>query len=146
MTALYKGLGWLKLQNVLLFSSNCVLAIAHLSSLHEAAFQHKQQCMQVSFGVHEEEESAARQYDRALLIEKGRAAKTNFPLPDYEKESKQFEGFVVERYSWHALHADCVIKHASIWQHAGIMWTLLQLSMSSDSLGLRICLRYSSCR
>jgi len=62
--------------------------------------------MQVSFGVHEEEESAARQYDRALLIEKGRAAKTNFPLPDYEKESKEFEEFVVERYSWHALHAD----------------------------------------
>ncbi|DBA97354.1 TPA: hypothetical protein ACH3X1_015089 [Trebouxia sp. C0004] len=51
----------------------------------------------VSFGVHEEEESAARQYDRALLIEKGRAAKTNFPLPDYEKESKEFEEFVVER-------------------------------------------------
>ena len=86
------------------------------------------QCMQVSFGVHEEEESAARQYDRALLIEKGRAAKTNFPLPDYEKESKEFEEFVVERYSWHALHANRVLKHASIWQHAGIMWTLLQLS------------------
>lgn len=54
--------------------------------------------MQVSFGVHEDEESAARQYDRALLIEKGRAAKTNFPLPDYEKEAKEFEDFVIERY------------------------------------------------
>lgn len=53
--------------------------------------------MQVSFGVHEDEESAARQYDRALLIEKGRAAKTNFPLPDYEKESKEFEDFVIDR-------------------------------------------------
>ena len=47
--------------------------------------------------MHEQEESAARQYDRALLIEKGRAAKTNFPLPDYEKEAKEFEEFVVER-------------------------------------------------
>ena len=54
--------------------------------------------MQVSFGVHEDEESAARQYDRALLIEKGRAAKTNFPLPDYEKEAKEFESFVIKRY------------------------------------------------
>lgn len=53
--------------------------------------------MQVSFGVHEDEESAARQYDRALLIEKGRAAKTNFPLPDYEKEAKEFEDFVTGR-------------------------------------------------
>lgn len=101
--------------------------------------------MQVSFGVHEEEESAARQYDRALLIEKGRAAKTNFPLPDYEKESKEFERFVVERYSWHALHADRVINHAPMWQHVGIMWTLLQLCVSFVSLGLRICLRYPSC-
>jgi len=121
------------------------LAIALLSSLHETAFQVKVQCMQVSFGVHEEEESAARQYDRALLIEKGRAAKTNFPLPDYEKETKEFEEFVVERYSWHALHADQVIKHASIWQHAGMMWTLWQLSMSSVSFGLRIRLSYPSC-
>jgi len=96
------------------------------------------QCMQVSFGVHEEEESAARQYDRALLIEKGRAAKTNFPLPDYEKESKEFEEFVVERYSWHALHADHVIKHASMWQHAGMRWTSMKLSMSPVSLGLSI--------
>lgn len=48
--------------------------------------------------MHEDEESAARQYDRALLIEKGRAAKTNFPLPDYEKEAKEFETFVIERY------------------------------------------------
>ena len=55
--------------------------------------------MQVSFGVHEDEESAARQYDRALLIEKGRAAKTNFPLPDYEKEAKEFEEFVMSRYA-----------------------------------------------
>ena len=51
----------------------------------------------MSFGVHEDEESAARQYDRALLIEKGRAAKTNFPLPDYEKEAKEFEDLVTER-------------------------------------------------
>lgn len=126
-------------------SSRCVLDIAQLSSLHETAFQRKEQCMQVSFGVHEDEESAARQYDRALLIEKGRAAKTNFPLPDYEKESKEFAEFVVERYSWHALHADHVIKHASVRQHAGFMWTLLQLSLSFVRLGLRICLSYITC-
>ena len=48
--------------------------------------------------MHEDEESAARQYDRALLIEKGRAAKTNFPLPDYEKEANEFETFVIKRY------------------------------------------------
>lgn len=47
--------------------------------------------------MHEDEESAARQYDRALLIEKGRAAKTNFPLPDYEQEAKEFEMFVLDR-------------------------------------------------
>ena len=64
-------------------------------------------CMQVSFGVHEDEELAARQYDRALLIEKGRAAKTNFPLPDYEKEAKQFEDFVIERCAPLTLSACC---------------------------------------
>jgi hypothetical protein len=40
----------------------------------------------VSFGVFDSEEAAARQYDRALILEKGRAAKTNFPLRDYEGE------------------------------------------------------------
>jgi hypothetical protein len=40
----------------------------------------------VSFGVFENEEGAARQYDRALILEKGRAAKTNFPLRDYVGE------------------------------------------------------------
>jgi hypothetical protein len=52
---------------------------------------------QVSFGIHETEEEAAKQYDRALIIEKGRAAKTNFPLAVYDKEVVAFEGFVARR-------------------------------------------------
>ena len=53
--------------------------------------------MQVSFGIHETEEEAARQYDRALIIEKGRAAKTNFPLGVYDEEVSSFEKFVANR-------------------------------------------------
>jgi hypothetical protein len=44
----------------------------------------------VSFGVFDTEEDAARQYDRALIIEKGRGAKTNFPLVEYEYEALQY--------------------------------------------------------
>ena len=66
--------------------------------------------MQVSFGVHEDEESAARQYDRALLIEKGRAAKTNFPLPDYEKEAKEFEDFVIGRCVSNTVNLDSRLR------------------------------------
>ena len=44
----------------------------------------------VSFGVFDTEEDAARQYDRALIIEKGRGAKTNFPLVEYEYEGLQY--------------------------------------------------------
>lgn len=49
---------------------------------------------QVSFGNHETEEKAARQYDRALIIEKGRAAKTNFPLTDYDQEVADFDALL----------------------------------------------------
>ncbi|KAK9820637.1 hypothetical protein WJX81_001839 [Elliptochloris bilobata] len=51
----------------------------------------------VSFGIWETEEHAARQYDRALIVEKGRAAKTNFPLATYEAEVVQFEALLRER-------------------------------------------------
>jgi len=44
----------------------------------------------VSFGVFDSEEDAARQYDRALIIEKGRGAKTNFPLVEYECEALEY--------------------------------------------------------
>lgn len=44
----------------------------------------------MSFGNHETEEEAARQYDRALIIEKGRGAKTNFPLSDYDLEVAEY--------------------------------------------------------
>ncbi len=51
----------------------------------------------MSFGIWETEERAARQYDRALIVEKGRAAKTNFPLATYEAEVVQFEAILRER-------------------------------------------------
>ncbi len=54
-------------------------------------------CHQVSFGNHDTEEEAARQYDRALVIEKGRGAKTNFPLADYEREVKEYVHLLGER-------------------------------------------------
>jgi hypothetical protein len=49
----------------------------------------------VSFGVFEGEEDAARQYDRALILEKGRAAKTNFPIRDYEGEAAEYEALLL---------------------------------------------------
>jgi len=51
----------------------------------------------VSFGSHDTEEEAARQYDRALIVEKGRGAKTNFPLVDYELEVAQYVTLLNER-------------------------------------------------
>uniref|UniRef100_A0A1D1ZV60 AP2/ERF domain-containing protein n=1 Tax=Auxenochlorella protothecoides TaxID=3075 RepID=A0A1D1ZV60_AUXPR len=48
----------------------------------------------VSFGIFESEDEAARQYDRALILEKGRSAKTNFPLQDYEREVAQHEAYL----------------------------------------------------
>ena len=51
--------------------------------------------LQVSFGVFEGEEDAARQYDRALILEKGRAAKTNFPIRDYEGEAAEYEALLL---------------------------------------------------
>ena len=57
------------------------------------------QLWQVSFGIWETEERAARQYDRALIVEKGRAAKTNFPLATYEAEVVHFEALLRERHA-----------------------------------------------
>ncbi len=51
----------------------------------------------MSFGIHETEEEAARQYDRALIVEKGRAAKTNFPIVLYEEEVAYFETSIAAR-------------------------------------------------
>ena len=53
--------------------------------------------MQVSFGVHDDEQRAARMYDRAIVLEKGRAAKTNFPLGDYDREVAEVETFLATR-------------------------------------------------
>lgn len=53
--------------------------------------------LKVSFGIFETEEQAARQYDRALVIEKGRSAKTNFPLCHYEAEVEQYKAMLRDR-------------------------------------------------
>jgi hypothetical protein len=47
--------------------------------------------------VYNSEEDAARQYDRALIIEKGKEAKTNFPLTDYTREVQEYEAFLLSR-------------------------------------------------
>ena len=52
---------------------------------------HPHPSSQVSFGMYDTEEEAARQYDRALVVEKGRSAKTNFPIASYEGEVEAFE-------------------------------------------------------
>ena len=51
---------------------------------------------QVSFGVHDSQEDAARQYDRALIIEKGELAKTNFPVQDYVEEIKVYVEYLIQ--------------------------------------------------
>ena len=53
---------------------------------------------QVSLGMHDTEIEAARAYDRALIIEKRRAAKTNFPLADYEGEVQEYEALLLQRF------------------------------------------------
>ncbi len=54
----------------------------------------------MSFGVHKTEVEAARQYDRALIIVKGRLAKTNFPVADYDKEVAAYEQLLWQRCAW----------------------------------------------
>ena len=50
----------------------------------------------VSFGAYENEEEAARQYDRALIIQRGKSAKTNFNVFLYQTEIMEYEKFVSE--------------------------------------------------
>ena len=50
---------------------------------------------QVSFGLFPTEQEAAAQYDRALVVERGRAAKTNFPLRRYEGEVQLYEAWLL---------------------------------------------------
>jgi hypothetical protein len=52
--------------------------------------------LQVSFGIHDDEEHAARMYDRAMILEKGRAAKTNFPLTEYDAEVAAYQAYCEE--------------------------------------------------
>jgi len=44
----------------------------------------------VSFGVYTSEEEAARQYDRALIVQRGRSAKTNFAIATYDREISEY--------------------------------------------------------
>ena len=62
----------------------------------------------MSFGVHSNEERAARMYDRAMIVEKGRAAKTNFPLAHYEAEVAQYQA-ICRRTCVHLCGHHCVI-------------------------------------
>ena len=55
--------------------------------------------------MHKSEQDAARQYDRALIIVKGRLAKTNFPMTDYEAEVKTFEAYLLSRHGFALLEA-----------------------------------------
>lgn len=55
--------------------------------------------LQVSVGVHETEEEAARQYDRALIVEKGRSAKTNFPMSEYDQEMRRYNEYLTVKYA-----------------------------------------------
>lgn len=68
-----------------------------VSAHHRCHAAETQHLWQVSFGVHDEEERAGRMYDRAIIVERGRSAKTNFPLHDYEQEIADFEAFVEAR-------------------------------------------------
>ena len=71
--------------------------------------------MQVSFGIHETEEEAARQYDRALIVEKGRSAKTNFPIVLYEEEVAYFEASIAARYSLVLPKVGSMRPFAQVW-------------------------------
>ena len=46
----------------------------------------------VSLGDHDTEEEAAHAFDRAAISKGGRAAKTNFPVADYEAEIAELTG------------------------------------------------------
>ena len=46
--------------------------------------------------MHDDEERAARMYDRAMIIEKGRGAKTNHPLSDYDGEVAQYRAYCLQ--------------------------------------------------
>jgi len=48
----------------------------------------------VSFGVYDTEEEAARQYDRALITQRGRSAKTNFNIFLYQTEIMEYEKYI----------------------------------------------------
>lgn len=53
----------------------------------------------VSLGDHDTEEEAARAFDRAIINKGGRAAKTNFPMTEYEAEVAELTGKVARKTS-----------------------------------------------
>jgi len=46
----------------------------------------------VSLGDHDTEEEAAHAFDRAAINKGGKAAKTNFPMAEYEAEVTELTG------------------------------------------------------
>jgi hypothetical protein len=74
--------------------------------------------VQVSFGIFDTEPEAAKQYDRALILEKGRSAKTNFPIRDYEQEVAEYEAFVFAKWVslFPPLSWQCCAVHEEAWE------------------------------
>ncbi|EIE22943.1 hypothetical protein COCSUDRAFT_15728, partial [Coccomyxa subellipsoidea C-169] len=67
----------------------------------------------VSFGIHDEEERAAQMYDRAIVLEKGRAAKTNFPITEYDKEIAACQLFCTQRCACPVVQFFCIQAEGS---------------------------------
>lgn len=68
----------------------------------------------MSFGVHKSEADAARQYDRALIIVKGRLAKTNFPIADYDAEVAAYLTELWTRCAFRLLPSEGVAEPVTI--------------------------------
>ncbi len=47
-------------------------------------------------------------YDRAIVLEKGRAAKTNFPITEYDKEIAAFQLFCTQRCACPVVQLFCI--------------------------------------
>ena len=52
--------------------------------------------------MHDEKDRAGRRCDRAILVERGCGAKTNFPLHDYEQDFADLMTFMETRQVLHS--------------------------------------------
>ncbi|CAI5464564.1 unnamed protein product [Closterium sp. Yama58-4] len=68
----------------------------------------------VSLGVYETEEAAAEQYDRALIIQKGTRAKTNFCISKYIAEHLQHKGTWAKTNLYISNHIAGHLQHVSM--------------------------------